>query len=157
MVVDALEQTAAALGQELVLVGDPGCVVTVADRLDAKYALGSAVAVADGLSKAGIAGRAVALFGDSSFFHSMLPAICNAVVNQSDVLMIVLDNGATVTTGSSPTPAWAATPWAARRRRSASSGSPRPAASSSSAPRPGRPRRPRRSLPRGPWPIAGWP
>ena len=104
VVVDALQATAAALGQELVLVGDPGCVVTVADRLDAKYALGSAVAVADGLSKAGITGRAVALFGDSSFFHSMLPAICNAVVNQSDILMIVLDNGATVTTGFQPNP-----------------------------------------------------
>jgi indolepyruvate ferredoxin oxidoreductase alpha subunit len=104
VVVDALQHAAAALGQELVLVGDPGCVVTVADRLDAKYALGSAVAVADGLSKSGIAGRAVALFGDSSFFHSMLPGICNAVVNRSDILMVVLDNGATVTTGFQPNP-----------------------------------------------------
>jgi indolepyruvate ferredoxin oxidoreductase alpha subunit len=104
VVVDTLQQTAAALGQELVLVGDPGCVVTVADRLHAKYALGSAVAVADGLSKAGIAGRAVALFGDSSFFHSMLPGICNAVANRSDILMIVLDNNATVTTGFQPNP-----------------------------------------------------
>jgi indolepyruvate ferredoxin oxidoreductase alpha subunit len=103
-IVDALLAAAAALGQELVLVGDPGCVVTVADRLDAKYALGSAVAVADGLSKAGIAGRAVAIFGDSAFFHSMLPGICNAAVNQSDILMIVLDNGATVTTGFQPNP-----------------------------------------------------
>jgi indolepyruvate ferredoxin oxidoreductase alpha subunit len=103
-VVDALLSTAAALGQELVLVGDPGCVVTVADRLDAKYALGSAVAVADGLSKSGIAGRAVAIFGDSAFFHSMLPGICNAAVNQSDILMIVLDNAATVTTGFQPNP-----------------------------------------------------
>jgi indolepyruvate ferredoxin oxidoreductase alpha subunit len=104
VVVETLQDTAAALGQELVLVGDPGCVVTVADRLDAKYALGSAVAVADGLSKVGITGRAVALFGDSSFFHSMLPAICNAVVNRSDILMVVLDNGATVTTGFQPNP-----------------------------------------------------
>jgi indolepyruvate ferredoxin oxidoreductase alpha subunit len=104
VVVDTLQETAAALGQELVLVGDPGCIVTVADRLDAKYALGSAVAVADGLSKAGARARAVAIFGDSSFFHSMLPGICNAVVNQSDILMIVLDNGATVTTGFQPNP-----------------------------------------------------
>jgi indolepyruvate ferredoxin oxidoreductase alpha subunit len=104
VVVDALQRAADALGQELVLVGDPGCVVTVADRLDAKYALGSAVGVADGLSKAGVAARAVALFGDSSFFHSMLPAVCNAVVNGSDVLMVVLDNGATVTTGFQPNP-----------------------------------------------------
>jgi indolepyruvate ferredoxin oxidoreductase alpha subunit len=34
----------------------------------------------------------------------MLPAICNAVVNGSDVLMVVLDNGATVTTGFQPNP-----------------------------------------------------
>jgi indolepyruvate ferredoxin oxidoreductase alpha subunit len=34
----------------------------------------------------------------------MLPGICNAVVNQSDILMIVLDNSATVTTGFQPNP-----------------------------------------------------
>jgi len=34
----------------------------------------------------------------------MLPAICNAVVNRSEILMIVLDNSATVTTGFQPNP-----------------------------------------------------
>ena len=76
----------------------------MADRLDAKYALGSAVGVADGLSKAGHPGRAVALFGDSAFFHTALPALCNAAVNRSDILMVVLDNGATVTSGFQPNP-----------------------------------------------------
>jgi indolepyruvate ferredoxin oxidoreductase alpha subunit len=103
-ILDALRAAAAELGQELVLVGDPGCLAVVADRLDAKYAIGSAVAVADGLSKAGLVGRAVALFGDSSFFHTSLPAICNAAVNGSDILMVVLDNGATVTSGFQPNP-----------------------------------------------------
>jgi indolepyruvate ferredoxin oxidoreductase alpha subunit len=85
-------------------VGDPGCLVTVADRIDAKYALGSAIGVADGLSKAGIDERAVAIFGDSSFFHSALPAICNAAHNRSDILMVVLDNKATATSGFQPHP-----------------------------------------------------
>ena len=98
-ILDRLEEAAESLGQKPVLIGDPGCLVTVADRLDAKYALGSAVSVADGLSKAGINERAVALFGDSSFFHSTLPAICNAVHNRSNVLMVVLDNKATATSG----------------------------------------------------------
>jgi indolepyruvate ferredoxin oxidoreductase alpha subunit len=98
-ILDRLEEAAESLGQKPVLIGDPGCLVTVADRLDAKYALGSAVSVADGLSKAGINERAVALFGDSSFFHTSLPAICNAVHNRSDVLMVVLDNKATATSG----------------------------------------------------------
>ena len=60
--------------------------------------------VADGLSKAGIDERAVAVFGDSSFFHSSLPAICNAVHHRSDILMIVLDNQATATSGFQPNP-----------------------------------------------------
>jgi indolepyruvate ferredoxin oxidoreductase alpha subunit len=103
-VLDALRAAADELGEELVLVGDPGCLVTVAGRLDAKYALGSAVGVADGLRKAGHPERAVALFGDSSFFHTALPAVCNAAVNRSDILMVVLDNGATVTSGFQPNP-----------------------------------------------------
>ncbi len=104
MIFDRLEEAAASLGQKPVLVGDPGCLVTVADRLDAKYALGSAVGVADGLSKAGIEERAVAIFGDSSFFHTALPAICNAVHNRSDILIVVLDNKATASTGFQPNP-----------------------------------------------------
>jgi indolepyruvate ferredoxin oxidoreductase alpha subunit len=98
-VIDKLEEAAESLGQKPLLIGDPGCLVTVADRLDAKYALGSAVSVADGLSKAGAEERVVALFGDSSFFHTSLPAICNAVHNQSRILMVILDNKATAASG----------------------------------------------------------
>jgi indolepyruvate ferredoxin oxidoreductase alpha subunit len=103
-VLDKLEEAANALGQKPVLVGDPGCLVTVADRLDAKYAMGSAVGVADGVSKAGCNERAVAVFGDSAFFHTALPAICNVVHNRSDILMVVLDNKATTTSGFQPNP-----------------------------------------------------
>jgi indolepyruvate ferredoxin oxidoreductase alpha subunit len=103
-ILDSLHSAAAEIGESPVLVGDPGCLVTVADRLHAKYAIGSAVGVADGLRRAGLGRRAVALFGDSSFFHTTLPAICNAVVGRSDILMIVLDNGATVTSGFQPNP-----------------------------------------------------
>jgi indolepyruvate ferredoxin oxidoreductase alpha subunit len=87
-----------------VLVGDPGCLVTVAERLDAKYAIGSAIGVADGLSKAGIKERPVALFGDSAFFHTSIPAMCNAVHNRSDILMVLLDNQSTASTGHQPHP-----------------------------------------------------
>lgn len=103
-VLDALQSVAAELQQKLILVGDPGCLVTVAERLDAKFAIGSAVGVADGFSKAGASDRAVALFGDSSFFHTSLPAICNAVYNKSNVVMVVLDNCATMTSGFQPNP-----------------------------------------------------
>jgi len=98
-IIDKLEEAAESLGQKPVLIGDPGCLVTVADRLEAKYALGSAVSTADGLSKAGVDERVVALFGDSSFFHTTIPAICNAVHNQSKILMVALDNKTTATSG----------------------------------------------------------
>ncbi len=104
VIVDALREVAAGLGQNPVLVADPGCLTPVADRIDAKFAIGSAVGVAEGLARAGIGERAVALFGDSSFFHTTLPAIVNAVHQGSDILMIVLDNGATVTSGFQPHP-----------------------------------------------------
>lgn len=103
-IVDALEKAAESSGQKLILVADPGCLVTVADRMDAKFALGSAVGVADGISKSGATDRPVAVFGDSSFFHSSLPAVCNAVHNQSDILIVVLDNKATATSGFQPHP-----------------------------------------------------
>jgi indolepyruvate ferredoxin oxidoreductase alpha subunit len=72
--------------------------------MDAKFALGSAVGVADGLSKAGVSERPVAVFGDSSFFHTALPGICNAAHNRSDILIVVLDNRATATSGFQPHP-----------------------------------------------------
>jgi indolepyruvate ferredoxin oxidoreductase alpha subunit len=103
-IVDILLETAESLGHKPVLVGDPGCLVTVADRLLAKYAIGSSVGVADGLKKAGIGDKVIALFGDSSFFHTTLPAVCNAVHNQSEILMVVLDNGATAASGFQPHP-----------------------------------------------------
>ena len=103
-VLDHLDKAAESLGQRPVIIGDPGCIVTVADRIDAKYAMGSAVAVADGVSKVQSKERAVAIFGDSSFFHTTIPAICNAVYNRSDILMVVLDNKATATSGFQPNP-----------------------------------------------------
>jgi len=98
-ILDKLAEAAEILGKKPVLIGDPGCLVTVADRLDAKYALGSAVSVADGLSKAGVDERVVAIFGDSAFFHTTLPAICNVAHNRGNILMVVLDNKATATSG----------------------------------------------------------
>lgn len=103
-ILDTLQTAAESLGQKLAIVGDPGCLVTVADRLDAKYAIGSSVGVADGLYKTGIQEKVVAVFGDSSFFHTALPAICNAVHNRSRILMVVLDNAATAASGFQPHP-----------------------------------------------------
>jgi indolepyruvate ferredoxin oxidoreductase alpha subunit len=104
VVLDALEFAGREVQQDLVLVGDPGCLVTVAERLDAKYAIGSAIGVADGFNKVRRDERAVALFGDSAFFHTAIPALCNAVHNRSDILMVLLDNQSTASTGFQTNP-----------------------------------------------------
>lgn len=104
VILDALDSAASRVGEDLIYVGDPGCLVTVSDRLDAKYAIGSAVALADGMSKVNPKERPVALFGDSAFFHTAIPAICNAAHNRSDILMVVLDNHSTASTGHQPHP-----------------------------------------------------
>jgi indolepyruvate ferredoxin oxidoreductase alpha subunit len=103
-VLDAIAEVARSRGSRTFLVGDPGCLVTVADRLDAKYAIGSSIGVAHGLTLGGISDRVVALFGDSAFFHSAIPALCHAVVARSPILMIVLDNQSTRTLGNQPHP-----------------------------------------------------
>lgn len=100
-----LQEAAEEIGVHPVLIGDPGCWVQVAGQLDGKFAIGSAVAVASGLVKAGVKERVVALFGDSAFFHSALPAICNAAYNGSSLFMLLLDNGGAISTGAQPTPA----------------------------------------------------
>lgn len=101
---DHLDDVSKSLNKKTIIVGDPGCLVTVSHRIDAKYAMGSAVAVADGIQKAGVNEKVIALFGDSSFFHTTLPAICNTGVNRSDVLLVVLDNKSTLTSGCQPNP-----------------------------------------------------
>ena len=100
--IDAVQAWLAANGRDAWLVADPGCLASEAPRLGAKYAIGSAAAVAHGLQHAGQ--DAVALFGDSAFFHAALPALCNAYAQGADLAVIVVDNAGAVTTGRQPHP-----------------------------------------------------
>ena len=100
--IDAVQAWLASSGRDAWLVADPGCLASEAPRLGAKYAIGSAAAVAHGLLHAGQ--DAVALFGDSAFFHAALPALCNAYAQGASLAVIVADNGGAVTTGRQPHP-----------------------------------------------------
>ena len=103
-IVETLKDVGRELGMDPVLLTDPGCLVKAASLVDAKWAMGSAVAVAQGMTRADYPERALALFGDSSFFHMALPGLINAVYNQTPILMIVFDNSSTVTSGFQPNP-----------------------------------------------------
>lgn len=47
----------------------------------------------------------VAFIGDSTFLHSGIPALLNAVYNQHNFILIILDNSITAMTGHQPNPA----------------------------------------------------
>jgi indolepyruvate ferredoxin oxidoreductase alpha subunit len=66
--------------------------------------MGSAIGAATGLQKAGIDEPAIAIFGDSAFYHSGLNALVHASATKLNLLTIVLDNGGAVTTGGQSTP-----------------------------------------------------
>ncbi len=67
-------------------------------------AMGASIGVAQGMQRAGLKGRNVAVIGDSTFFHTGLPALASAVYNQTPVKVIVLDNRTTGMTGHQGNP-----------------------------------------------------
>lgn len=71
---------------------------------DLEFCMGSSIGIACGLSYI-IDKRIVSLIGDSTFFHSGLSGLANAVYNDVNFTLIVLDNGATGMTGFQPNPA----------------------------------------------------
>jgi indolepyruvate ferredoxin oxidoreductase alpha subunit len=103
-IVEVLREAAAELKQDPYLIGDPGCLVKASQFLDAKFCMGSAIAVAHGLLRAGVEERVVAIFGDSAFFHTAIPALINSTHNETAPLLLVLDNSATVTSGNQANP-----------------------------------------------------
>ena len=66
--------------------------------------MGASIGVAHGASQAGIGERMVAVIGDSTFFHTGMPALANVAYNRSDVLTIILDNRTTGMTGHQGNP-----------------------------------------------------
>ena len=66
--------------------------------------MGASIGVAHGVSKAGIAQKNVAVIGDSTFFHTGMPALLNVAYNQSNTVVIVMDNRTTAMTGHQQNP-----------------------------------------------------
>lgn len=65
--------------------------------------MGSSVGTACGFSTA-TDQKVVAFIGDSTFFHSGIPALINGVFNNHDFTLVILDNGTTAMTGHQPHP-----------------------------------------------------
>ncbi|ESQ22547.1 MAG: indolepyruvate ferredoxin oxidoreductase, alpha subunit [uncultured Acidilobus sp. MG] len=66
--------------------------------------MGGSVGAANGLAHALTDQVAIAIVGDSTFFHAAVPGLINAVYNRSPMLVLVLDNRVTAMTGEQPDP-----------------------------------------------------
>ncbi|MCI0498001.1 MAG: indolepyruvate ferredoxin oxidoreductase subunit alpha, partial [Thermoplasmata archaeon] len=70
---------------------------------DVEICMGSSIGTACGLSKV-LDQPVIAWIGDSTFFHSGIPPLVNAVHNRHDFVLAILDNGTTAMTGHQPHP-----------------------------------------------------
>jgi indolepyruvate ferredoxin oxidoreductase alpha subunit len=88
--------------------GDIGCytlgLVPPLSAIHTTGCMGASIGVAHGAAKAGSPERHVAVIGDSTFFHSGIPALANVVYNQSPVVTIIMDNRITGMTGHQGNP-----------------------------------------------------
>jgi indolepyruvate ferredoxin oxidoreductase, alpha subunit len=99
-------------GRDGFVCGDIGCysmafLPTGFSTLKTMHAMGSGTGLASGFGKLGRFGMKqppLAVCGDSTFFHAAMPALVNAIHNQSDMTLVVLDNSGTAMTGFQPHP-----------------------------------------------------
>lgn len=95
-------------GKKAVFSGDIGCYTlgnaAPLDMVDTCLCMGAGVTVAQGLHRIEPDAVNFAFIGDSTFFHTGIPGIINAVYNETDIVLIVLDNSTTAMTGHQPHP-----------------------------------------------------
>jgi indolepyruvate ferredoxin oxidoreductase alpha subunit len=88
---------------KLVVNGDIGCYtlgfLPPLSALHTCGCMGASIGVAHGVSKARVAQKHVAVIGDSTFFHTGMPALLNVAYNRSDTVVIIVDNRTTAMTG----------------------------------------------------------
>ncbi len=94
-------------GEDTIYPTDIGCYtlgllppISMADFL---ICMGSSVSSACGFAQAAEQ-KTVAFIGDSTFFHSGLTGLVNAVHNRHNFTLVILDNGTTAMTGHQPHP-----------------------------------------------------
>lgn len=95
-------------GKKAVFSGDIGCYTLgnakPLDMVDTCLCMGADVTIAQGLHIIEPDTVNFAFIGDSTFFASGITGVVNAVYNQTDIVLVVLDNSTTAMTGHQPHP-----------------------------------------------------
>lgn len=88
---------------EIIVTSDIGCytlgVYPPLATLDTCACMGASIGQAIGLEKAKVPNKVVAVLGDSTFMHAGMTGLVDAVYNQANITVIILDNGTTAMTG----------------------------------------------------------
>lgn len=92
-----------AAGQEAIFTGDIGCYtlgnMAPLNAVDTCLCMGASITIGSGLQVIEEGKKVVAFIGDSTFFHTGIPGLINAVHNGSKITVVVLDNRTTAMTG----------------------------------------------------------
>ena len=100
-------------GQKAVFCGDIGCYTlgnaAPLNMVDTCLCMGAGVTMAQGIARMEKDATAFAFIGDSTFFHTGIPGVVNAIYNGADEVIVVLDNSTTAMTGRQPHPGTGAT------------------------------------------------
>ncbi len=95
-------------GQKSVFCGDIGCYTLgnamPLDMVDTCLCMGAGVNITQGIGKIEPDTKCFAFVGDSTFFASAITGAVNAVYNQADMTLVILDNSTTAMTGHQPHP-----------------------------------------------------
>jgi len=88
---------------KLIITGDIGCYTLGAypplNVLDTTACMGAGIGQALGMERAGIKSKVVAVIGDSTFMHSGITGLVDAVYNNGHITILILDNRTTAMTG----------------------------------------------------------
>lgn len=93
-------------GRTAIFPGDIGCYTLGIQNgtMDTTICMGASISIASGLAQAGEKKPICCSIGDSTFFHSGMNSLMNAIYNKARITVAILDNRITAMTGHQPNP-----------------------------------------------------
>ncbi|MFP4654457.1 MAG: indolepyruvate ferredoxin oxidoreductase subunit alpha [Methanohalobium sp.] len=95
-----------AFGSDAIYPNDIGCYTlgVQGGTVDTTLCMGASISVASGIYQSGEKKPICCAIGDSTFLHTGINSLMNAVYNKADITVTILDNRVTAMTGHQPNP-----------------------------------------------------
>ena len=95
-----------AFGKNAIFPSDIGCYTLgiQSGTVDTTLCMGGSITVASGMYQAGETKPICCSIGDSTFFHTGMNGLLNAIYNKADITVTIVDNRTTAMTGHQPNP-----------------------------------------------------